>query len=94
MKVTEKEIKHLASLSRLEFNEDEISNFIVDLNSIIEYVDQLQKIDTSNIVDNTTIKNFEELRDDEVKESLPNNEIVGNAPKNKDGYFIAPTVVE
>ena len=42
----------------------------------------------------TTIREFCELRDDEVKESLPNEAIIGNAPKKINGYFIAPTVVE
>lgn len=94
MEITEKEIKHLASLSRLEFSEEELSKFSADFSAIVNYVNQLQKVDTSNVIDNTTVREFEELRVDEIKESLPNEKIVGNAPKNYNGYFVAPTVVE
>lgn len=94
MEITENEIKHLASLSRLEFSEEEMFKFSADFSAIINYVNQLQKVDTTNVKDNTTIREFDELRVDEVKESLSNEKIVGNAPKNYNGYFIAPTVVE
>ncbi len=94
MEITEKEIKHLASLSRLQFNDEEMTKIANDMSSIVNYVDQLQKVDTSNVKDNTTIREFEELREDVVKDSLSNDEIVGNAPKKLNGYFIAPTVVE
>ena len=64
MEITEKEIKHLASLSRLEFSEEELSKFSADFSAIVNYVNQLQKVDTSNVNDNTTVREFEELRVD------------------------------
>ena len=94
MEITENEIKRLASLSRLQFNDDEMQKIAEDMSSIVSYVNELQRIDTTSIQDNTTIREFCELRDDEVKESLPNEAIIGNAPKKINGYFIAPTVVE
>lgn len=94
MEITEKEIKHLASLSRLEFSEDEIEQFSTEFALIIEYVNQLQNVDTSNIVDKTTVREFQELREDVIKPSLSNEEIIENAPQKYNGYFVAPTVVE
>ena len=94
MEITEKEIKHLASLSRLNFTDEELAKFSADFKAILDYVNELQKVDTSNVKDNTMIRAYDELREDEVKPSLSNEEIVGNAPKNYNGYFIAPTVVE
>lgn len=94
MEITEKDIKHLASLSRLEFSDDEIQKFSGEFASIIDYVNQLQKVDTSNVVDKTTIREFDELRDDIINPSLPNEKIIENAPKKYNGYFVAPTVVE
>lgn len=94
MDITETDIKRLASLSRLQFSDEESEKFLGEFNSIIEYVNQLQKVDTSNIVDKTEIRDFDELREDDVKPSLPNEEIIENAPKKYNGYFVAPTVVE
>ena len=80
MEITEKDIKHLASLSRLEFSDDEIEKFSSEFASIIDYVNQLQKVDTTNVEDKTPVREFEELRDDVVKPSLPNEKIIENAP--------------
>lgn len=94
MEITEKEIKRLASLSRLGFDENEIEKFSSEFASIIDYVNQLQKVDTTNIVDKTPIREFQELREDVVKPSLPTDKIIENAPQKYNGYFVAPTVVE
>ena len=60
MEITEKDIKHLASLSRLEFSDDEIEKFSSEFASIIDYVNQLQRVDTTNVADKTPIREFEE----------------------------------
>ncbi len=94
MEITENEIKHLATLSRLNFSEEELGKFSADFTAILNYVNELQKVDTSQVKDNTIIREFDELREDEVKPSLSNDDVIGNAPKNYNGYFVAPTVVE
>jgi aspartyl-tRNA(Asn)/glutamyl-tRNA(Gln) amidotransferase subunit C len=49
MKVTEKDVEHVADLANLELTEQERGRMLKDLNSILEYIDRLNELDTSNI---------------------------------------------
>jgi aspartyl-tRNA(Asn)/glutamyl-tRNA(Gln) amidotransferase subunit C len=49
MKVTEKEVSHVADLANLDLTDQERTRVLRDLNSILEYVDRLNELDTSNV---------------------------------------------
>lgn len=97
MSISRKEIKTLARLSRLEFSEEEEEKFIPDFEEIIAFADRINLSvtgDTSSIreVAARTIA-WEDLREDEVEESLPNEKITSNV-EAQDGYFPVRRVVK
>ena len=97
MSISQKEIKTLARLSRLEFSEEEEERFIPDFEEIIAFADRINESvegDTSSIREVTarTIA-WEDLREDEVTESLPNEKITSNV-EAQDGYFPVRRVVK
>ena len=49
MKVTEKDVAYVADLANLELSAEERAGMLRDLNSIVEYVDRLSELDTSNV---------------------------------------------
>lgn len=49
MKVTEKDVSYVADLANLELTETERARMVRDLNSILDYIDRLNQLDTSNI---------------------------------------------
>jgi len=49
MKVTDKDVAYVADLANLELTEDERRGMLRDLNSILEYVDRLNELDTSDV---------------------------------------------
>jgi aspartyl-tRNA(Asn)/glutamyl-tRNA(Gln) amidotransferase subunit C len=49
MKVTDKDVVHVAELANLELTEEERAGMLRDLNSILEYVDRLDELDTSEV---------------------------------------------
>lgn len=49
MKVTEKNVEYVADLANLELTEEERNGMLRDLNSILEYIDLLNELDTSNV---------------------------------------------
>jgi aspartyl-tRNA(Asn)/glutamyl-tRNA(Gln) amidotransferase subunit C len=49
MKVTDKDVAHVAELANLELTEDERAGMLRDLNSILGYIDRLNELDTSNV---------------------------------------------
>jgi aspartyl-tRNA(Asn)/glutamyl-tRNA(Gln) amidotransferase subunit C len=94
MAITIKEVEHIARLARLELTEEEKKRFQVELGKIIEYFDQLKKLDTSNVPHMTHSVPIENvLREDLVQPSLPTQEALRNAPEKKESYFQVPKVV-
>ncbi|MDD2565590.1 MAG: Asp-tRNA(Asn)/Glu-tRNA(Gln) amidotransferase subunit GatC [Candidatus Gracilibacteria bacterium] len=71
MSLTQEQVKHIANLSRLQLNSDEVASFQKNLNSIVEYVDILEKVpeDELRSVDNN-ILDILPLRKDEIKPGI------------------------
>ena len=68
-KITKDEVKKVAHLARLELNEHEINNHAKQLEKILQYIDQLEKIDTDDVPCTTrAIEVINVLRKDEKKE--------------------------
>lgn len=94
MKITGKDVEHVAMLARLAITEDEKELFTEQLNVILEYVDQLNALDTENIVPTSHVIPMQNvMREDEVTPSLPQSEILKNAPEKQDQYFKVPKIV-
>ncbi|MCX8144389.1 MAG: Asp-tRNA(Asn)/Glu-tRNA(Gln) amidotransferase subunit GatC [Bacteroidia bacterium] len=94
-KINEELIDQLAHLARLEFDQQAKQNILNDLNRILDYIDQLNELDTSNIeplIYLTPNQNI--LREDEVKEVLKKEEALANAPKKDSDYFRVPKVIQ
>jgi aspartyl-tRNA(Asn)/glutamyl-tRNA(Gln) amidotransferase subunit C len=92
--ITEKEVRHIAKLANLDFSEEEFVRFTKQLNSILEYVAQLDRLDTAAIEATSHVgTGSEALRDDVVKEAIPRDEALANAPESERGYFKVPKVL-
>ena len=95
MKINHKIVNHIAHLSRLEFTQEENRLIQEELNQIIDFVDQLNQIDTSNV--SSLIYMSEErniLRNDEVFHPISQQEALLNAPKKDSDYFKVSKVIE
>lgn len=88
-----KEIQHLAELSKLEFSKEELENFSLDFASLVSLAD---KIKNANVKSNRVLSSIDlkDLREDDVKESLPTKTVLKNAPVAKKDSFVVPRVVE
>ena len=95
MKVTENDIKTVASLSRLKIRDDETADVVSQLDKFLTYVENLQQIDTEKIEPTTYALPMQNVfRKDEVKPSLDREFALSNAPLQEDGYFKVPSVLE
>jgi aspartyl-tRNA(Asn)/glutamyl-tRNA(Gln) amidotransferase subunit C len=88
-KLTRDDVLKLANLSRLKLSDDEISNFQSELSGILEYVEVLNKVDTSGVEPTfqvTGLKNV--MREDEtIDYGYKTEELLKNAPAVKDNQF-------
>jgi len=95
MKITRKDVENVALLSRLEFGDAEIEKFTQQLNAILNYVEVLNKLDTSDVKPTAHVLPLQNvLRKDVVHESLPREKALACAPEVEDGYFKVPKIIE
>ena len=94
MEINVKDVEKLASLSALEFSNEEKQEFVKDLSSILDMVNQIQN--AKNLGENVynPSHKLSELREDEERTSFTQEEILQNAPKARRGCFNVPLVVE
>ncbi len=95
MKLSREDLLHIALLARLGLTETEVDRLSEQLSNILENFEILQQVDTTDIpptAQSIALKNV--LRDDEVAASLPESEILANAPQRDGGFFRVRAVLE
>jgi aspartyl-tRNA(Asn)/glutamyl-tRNA(Gln) amidotransferase subunit C len=88
------EVRQLATLARLQLSEDEVASMTGDLAAILDYVDALRELDTTDVEPMTHAVPFDcPLRADEVGSSLSLEEALANAPRREGSFFEVPRIV-
>lgn len=89
------DVKKLASLSALTLTDDETASMQADLSRILEYVEQLQAIDTEGIQPTYQVHSLESItRADEVIDyGVSTSDLLKNAPEQEDGTIKVPRVL-
>ena len=93
-KITKEEVKKVAHLARLELNENEINNHAEQLEKILDYINQLEKIDTDNVPCTTrAIEVTNVFRKDEKKITDSSEDFLKLAPSREKAYFKVPKII-
>ena len=95
MSIDLKTIKHISKLSRISVDEKKAEKLAGDLNSIFNFIEKLNELNTDNVepltsVAETTLK----FRIDEVKNQNIREQIIKNSPEDNEDFFVVPKVVE
>ena len=95
MKISKKEVLETAELARLEFKESELEKFTEQLGNILEYIEDLNELDTEGIEPTSHgVELTTPLREDKVFQLITTEEALRNAPEKDDGFFVVPKVIE
>ena len=95
MKITAKEVRYVADLARLELSTEEVELFTGDMNRILDYMDQLNELDTAGVEPTSHVLSLKNVfREDVVVDSLPVDEVLANAPRREKGHFVVPKIIE
>ena len=95
MKLNREEVLHIALLARLGVSEAEVDKFSGQLSDILENFEVLQQIDTDDVPPTAqaiALQNV--MSDDEVTSSLPQSQVLFNAPQKEDDLFRVRAVLE
>ena len=93
-RINKEEVKKVAQLARLELNMNEINNHAEQLEKILDYIRQLEKIDTDNVPCTTrAIEVINVFRKDEKKNYDKTEELLELGPSREDKYFKVPKIM-
>ncbi|MGI5840181.1 MAG: Asp-tRNA(Asn)/Glu-tRNA(Gln) amidotransferase subunit GatC [bacterium] len=94
MEISRKDVEQVATLARIEITEEEKEMFTQQLNVILEYIDQLNELDTEAVPPTFHVLPLQNiLREDVVRPSLPQEKALGNAPETENGCFKVPKIL-
>lgn len=95
MQVDEATVWRIARLARIKITEAEAKSLKTELSGILNWVEQLDEVDTSSVEPLTRVVPIElRQREDKITDGDIADEIVKNAPMIEDHYFVVPKVVE
>ena len=84
----------VAYLARLKLTEEEVELFSKQLADILEFVNQMNEVDTQGVSPFVLDYGETPLREDIPGQTLPKEEIEKNAPQFENGYFVVPRIFE
>jgi aspartyl-tRNA(Asn)/glutamyl-tRNA(Gln) amidotransferase subunit C len=109
MKVTEKDVSYVADLANLELSQSERTSMVRDLNSILDYVERLNELDTSSVEAMAQVSDrygvdeakqgsarfaYREDVVEGLRKSLSQEVALENAPDSDGTFFRVPKVIE
>ena len=94
MPITEKDVRHIASLAKLAVPDEKMNMFCSQFQSILRYMERLNAIDTTNV--EPLYSPFEQpilLREDKVSRTAEPGEVLANAAKRHEQFYAVPKIV-
>jgi aspartyl-tRNA(Asn)/glutamyl-tRNA(Gln) amidotransferase subunit C len=89
------DIKYVAHLARIALTPDEEIKLSAQLGGILGYIEKLKELDVSNVEPTAhAVPMVNVTRADEIRPPLPHEEAMRNAPRQANGLFIVPKIVE
>ena len=95
MSISPEEVLKIANLARLQINEGELEQYATDLSNIIGLVEQMNEVDTKNILPMAhPLDATQRLREDKVTEEDQRDKFQSIAPLADKGLYVVPKVIE
>lgn len=89
------EVEHVAELARLSLTNEEKALFREQLSAILDHAAVLQAVDTSAIAPTATVLPLRNvMREDAARPSLPQEDVLANAPDAREGFFAVRAILQ
>jgi aspartyl-tRNA(Asn)/glutamyl-tRNA(Gln) amidotransferase subunit C len=86
--LSKEEVIKISKLARIELTEKEVEKFQKELSTVLDYVDELKKVDVEGLEEVSQVTGLINVqRDDKVEAAENHKEILSQAPEIKDGYY-------
>ena len=95
MSVDKNTVRKVARLARIAVPEDRLEPMAKELNGILAWIEQLNEVDVAGVDPMTTPVAMQlPMREDVVTDGNKQDQVLANAPKSEEGFFVVPKVVE
>jgi len=95
MAITKETVEYVSHLARIELKPQELEKISRQLQDILDFIDKLTKLNIENIQPTSHILPLSNvLREDVLKESLPPQKTLNNAPVKERSFFVVPKIIE
>ena len=92
-KISKDLIDNLSKLAKINLTKEQEEKYADEFSSVMGYMEEIKNLDVSNIEETSRVAKDENvLREDVVKESLPQSEALKNSKNTSDGYFLVPAI--
>ncbi len=92
--LSREEVIKLSQLARIELTEAEVEKFQKELSAVLDYVEELKKVDTDGLEEISQVTGLVNVqREDKAVVAENHQEIFNNAPEMKDGYFKVKSIL-
>lgn len=94
MSVSLDEARHLAALSEINLNDDELTSLTTDIDNIVDYINQLDELDTDNVEPTFQLTGLHNIwREDTIEPQLPREKLLELAPAAENNQVKVPKVL-
>ncbi|MEM7328433.1 MAG: Asp-tRNA(Asn)/Glu-tRNA(Gln) amidotransferase subunit GatC [Pseudomonadota bacterium] len=95
MSVTKDDVRKVARLSRIAVPEDKLETLAEELSGIMGWIEQLNEVDIDGVAPMTSVVAATlPMREDKVTDGGIQDQVLANAPKSDEGFFVVPKAVE
>ncbi len=95
MSVTRDDVRKVARLSRIAVPEERLDELAGELNGILGWIEQLNEVDVAGVEPLTSVVETKlPMREDVVTDGNIRDQVLANAPRSEDGFFVVPKAVE
>jgi aspartyl-tRNA(Asn)/glutamyl-tRNA(Gln) amidotransferase subunit C len=95
MALTIAEVEHVRHLARLRLSAEELEKMRIDLSAILDHIDMLKEVDVSGVAPTAQVTDLlNVMREDAIRPSLPREDVLANAPEQRDGMFRVKAIFE
>ena len=95
MALNRQDVEKIAHLARINIDKEDINEYLGNLTSILDLVDQMQRVDTQNVEHlSHPLDAIQRLRADDITESNQREQLQQAAPAVEEGLFLVPKVID
>lgn len=93
--ITKKDVEHVATLAKLKFNDEQLEKFTDQIEDIIDLVDTLNEVDTTNVEPTFNVTDqLSRMREDVAVRSNDKEALLANAPETENGFIRVPAILD